>query len=250
MDDDDYPVKSRPEKKQTRVGDAAWKIKQFSVLKKYVIRTTESFVIKEDLAYILKIPEVIVGSLLRQLVNAGVLTRLQRVNPVEKIRFQGSYAEWEPSPNGGKWVYSPGLSVSRLTLGIGPSKGRASKREIEKWRKKHPSRPVSWAGKAYFIIRNNQFRELAKQLGLPGDPEAPWYCPRCGASNPHDSLWCSKRDCDGNICTFGRISLLEYPPPPKPVKHCWRCGIPLHRGLKFHPRDVCNELIVSSVMEP
>ena len=263
MDEDDFRFKkrskSKPKKRQTKE-KPAWELKILGQVRSYVLREPEDFLLKKPLVEQLGHSETNVGQCLVALVREGILV-YKAVDPdeYETVYIGNGPFSATVSWHEGQWVWGKpivfkhkGFGNYRRNWGIRrDSRKHRSKRDVERANRKDPPVPVAskdWDGKAYFIIRDQEFKEACKKAGMPTDPKSDWICPKCGKSCSYDELQCQNYGVTPP-CEYRRPNANHWPPPFVKLGTCGQCGAKLEPGQKTHSKLICNTNVVRYVMD-
>lgn len=258
MDEEDFRFKKRPGPKKRPQERPNWEVKLFAYILEYVLREPEDFFFKKEVASSLHASEVDVGHCLASLCKEGILIH-KAVDPSEydevyvgKGSFPSTITWFE-----GRWVWGKppvfrhkGFGNYRNHCISRDRRVHRSKRDVAKALKKNPVVPVSseqWDGKAYFIIRGQQFAKACKTAGFPSDPKTSWTCPKCGKKSFYDAIRCENYKVSPP-CDYQRPHQNFWPPLVQLVT-CEKCGQKLEPGQKSHPKIICNLNIVRFVMD-
>ncbi len=249
MDDEDIRIRTRDRVKKTALRrQTPWIPVLLNLVRNQVLKTTDDYVLVQNLALVLQAPEHEVNKCLTGLIEEGLLTKKQVVDPAySPVKVGGKYSAqyWHE----GKWIFGFGdnyIVGERGDLffvskpGFRDTRARASKMETAKFFRKNPPKPSGWDGLANFVVRGKEFQKAAIAAGLPPDPTADWTCPECKKPNHYDSTRCR--------CGYSIPDGHKRPPVPVVLKTCKRCGQTLVYGREFHSKAVCDLEIVREIM--
>jgi hypothetical protein len=249
VDEDDFRERPRPKKR--REGQATWAKDVFEKVRYHVLRETDDYVLKQNLARQFNKPEADIGSCLAALVRAGILTPLRAVDHhlVERQPSCKGHCNCHPRVHvgqescfwqDGQWMVD-GSPITRTRLR--PMRG--IRRKVQYFTGKfEPPQKAEWDGRANFIVRGEAFQNACEELGIPADPSADWICPKCSKKNKHGQQECRSYE---KHCDYKRPDLFYWPVPVK-YTVCKRCGAKLLPTDK-HKVHHCNTKIVRDVMD-